>query len=65
MDSDGARIHATVRKTLFYKFKDDLKEGKIYMFENMGFATNGGAYRTTYHRHKLNFSVHIYSSKAF
>jgi hypothetical protein len=35
------------------------------MFENMGFATNGGAYRTTYHRHKLNFSVHIYSSKAF
>ncbi|WJX79767.1 hypothetical protein P8452_62855 [Trifolium repens] len=55
MDSEGAKIHATVRKTLIYKFKDDLREGKVYAFENMGVATNGGAYRTTNHRYKLNF----------
>jgi replication factor A1 len=55
MNSDGARIHATVRKSLIYKFKDDLIEGTIYMFENMGVATNGGAYCTIYHRYKLNF----------
>jgi hypothetical protein len=35
MDSEGAKIHATVRKTLIYKFKDDLREGKVYAFENM------------------------------
>ncbi|CAJ2636122.1 unnamed protein product [Trifolium pratense] len=28
MDSEGGRIHATVKKTLIYKFKDDLSEGK-------------------------------------
>jgi replication factor A1 len=55
MDADGGRIHATVRKTLIYKFKDDLKEGKVYTFENMGVATNGGAYRTTHHPYKLTF----------
>ncbi|WJX51760.1 hypothetical protein P8452_37926 [Trifolium repens] len=55
MDSEGAKIHATVRKTLIYNFKDDLREGKVYAFENMGVATNGGAYRTTNHRYKLNF----------
>ncbi|WJX39037.1 hypothetical protein P8452_26627 [Trifolium repens] len=55
MDADGGRIHATVRKTLIYKFKDDLKEGKVYGFENMGVATNGGAYRTTHHPYKLTF----------
>ncbi|KAK2458441.1 replication protein A 70 kDa DNA-binding subunit E [Trifolium repens] len=55
MDADGAKIHATVKKTLIYKFKDELKEGKIYAFENMGVATNGGPYRSTQHRYKLNF----------
>ncbi|CAJ2640094.1 unnamed protein product [Trifolium pratense] len=55
MDSEGERIHATIKKTLIYKFKDDLMEGKVYSFENMGVSTNGGAYRTTHHRYKLNF----------
>jgi replication factor A1 len=55
MDADGAKIHATVKKTLIYKFKDELKEGRIYAFENMGVATNGGPYRSTQHRYKLNF----------
>ncbi|CAJ2649029.1 unnamed protein product [Trifolium pratense] len=55
MDSEGGRIHATVKKTLIYKFKDDLSEGKVYSFENLGVSTNGGAYRTTQHRYKLNF----------
>ncbi|CAJ2647809.1 unnamed protein product [Trifolium pratense] len=55
MDSEGGRIHATVKKTLIYKFKDDLSEGKVYSFENLGVSTNGGAYRTTQHRYKMNF----------
>ena len=55
MDSDGGRIHATIRKTLLYKFKNDVLEGKTYAFEKMGVTSNGGGYRTTTHPFKLNF----------
>ncbi|PNX92168.1 replication factor A protein [Trifolium pratense] len=55
MDSDGAKIHATIKKTLIYKFKHDLIEGKVYSFENLGVASNNGGYRTTHHPYKLNF----------
>jgi hypothetical protein len=60
MDEAGDRIHATIRKTLLYKFKNDIFEGKCYTFENMGIANNGGNYRTTRHPLKLNFQ---FSSK--
>ncbi|GAU46750.1 hypothetical protein TSUD_402760 [Trifolium subterraneum] len=55
MDDKGGRIHATIKKTLIYKFKDELIQGMVYSFENLGVSTNGGAYRTTHHRYKLNF----------
>jgi replication factor A1 len=55
MDSEGGRIHATIKKTLIYKFKDSLVEGNVYGFDNVGVSTNGGAYRSTHHRYKLNF----------
>jgi replication factor A1 len=41
--------------SLIYKFKDELIEEKVYSFQNLGVLTNGGAYRTTHHRYKLNF----------
>ncbi|WJX62617.1 hypothetical protein P8452_47591 [Trifolium repens] len=55
MDSEGGRIHATIKKTLIYKFKDNLVEGNVYGFDNLGVSANGGAYRSTHHRYKLNF----------
>ncbi|GAU46337.1 hypothetical protein TSUD_401960 [Trifolium subterraneum] len=55
MDTDGGRIHATIKKTLIYKFKDELEQGKVYSFENLGVSANSGAYRTTQHCYKLNF----------
>jgi hypothetical protein len=55
MDEAGNRIHASLKKTLLYKFKNDIFEGKYYSFENMGVANNGGNYRTTRHPFKLNF----------
>ncbi|CAJ2664860.1 unnamed protein product [Trifolium pratense] len=55
MDEDGAKIHATIKKTLIYKFKHEIIEGKVYSFENLGVASNTGAYRTTHHPYKLNF----------
>jgi len=60
MDEAGNRIHATIKKTLLYKFKNDIFEGKCYTFENMGVANNGGNYRTNRHSLKLNFQ---FSSK--
>ncbi|GAU20673.1 hypothetical protein TSUD_230870 [Trifolium subterraneum] len=55
MDSIGGRIHASIKETPIYKFKNDLIEGKVYCFENLGVASNVGAYRTTHHPYKLNF----------
>ncbi|MCH81835.1 replication factor-A carboxy-terminal domain protein, partial [Trifolium medium] len=55
MDRNQNYIHASIRKTLIYKFKDELEEGKCYSFEGLGVAANGGAYRTTHHKYKLNF----------
>ncbi|WJX63460.1 hypothetical protein P8452_48346 [Trifolium repens] len=55
MDAAGDKIHATIKKTLIYKFKIDLIEGKVYCLENMGVATNSGVYRSTRHPYKLNF----------
>ncbi|WJX44371.1 hypothetical protein P8452_31355 [Trifolium repens] len=46
MDSYGGRIHATVKTTLIYKFKDELIEGKVYTSEKMGVSPNVGAYRS-------------------
>ncbi|WJX88373.1 hypothetical protein P8452_70471 [Trifolium repens] len=57
MDSYSGRIHATVKTTLIYKFKDELIEGKVYTFEKMGVSPNVGAYRTTHHSFKLNFKA--------
>jgi hypothetical protein len=60
LDEAGDRIHASIKKTLIYKFRNDLFEGKCFSFENMGVANNGGGYRTTRHTYKLNFQ---FSSK--
>jgi replication factor A1 len=55
IDAAGDKIHATIKKTQIYKFKNDLIEGKIYCLENMGVGTNSEAYRSTRHPYKLNF----------
>jgi ssDNA-binding replication factor A large subunit len=51
----GNKIHATVRRTLIYKFEKDLQEGKVYSMSGFGVAANIGSYRTTKHEYKLNF----------
>ncbi|KAK2429023.1 replication factor A protein [Trifolium repens] len=50
MDSYGGRIHATVKTTLIYKFKDELIKGKVYTFEKMRVSPNivGGSYDTDF-----------------
>ncbi|KAK2433546.1 replication factor A protein [Trifolium repens] len=55
MDKNGDRIHGTVRRTLIYKFENEIKEGGVYTLSNFGIAANVGEYRTTRHQFKLNF----------
>lgn len=53
----GDRIHASVRKTLIYKFERNLKEGFLYSIRNFGVACNGGSFRTSRHEYKINFQI--------
>jgi hypothetical protein len=40
---------------LIHKFQHEISEGRVYAFENLGVAANGGNYKTTRHAYKLNF----------
>lgn len=53
----GDKIHASVRKTLIYKFEKELKEDCVYSMSNFGVACNAGSFRTTKHDYKLNFQI--------
>lgn len=53
----GVKIHATVRRTLVYKFQSELKEGSVYSLQFLTVAANVGSYRTCKHEHKLIFQI--------
>ncbi|TKY53757.1 Replication protein A 70 kDa DNA-binding subunit [Spatholobus suberectus] len=55
LDGKGDKIHASVRKTLVYKFEKELREGSVYSISFLGVASNGGSFRTTRHPYRLNF----------
>ncbi|KAK2391029.1 replication protein A 70 kDa DNA-binding subunit [Trifolium repens] len=55
LDKDLGRIHATIRKDLIPVFEDLIREGCAYVFGRFMVAKNGGSYRTTPHKYKLNF----------
>lgn len=56
-NTQGASIHASVRKTLIYKFKPVLNEGEVYVVAFFSVAGNTGLYRTTRHEFRLNFQL--------
>ncbi|KAL6553703.1 hypothetical protein OROGR_007545 [Orobanche gracilis] len=58
MDSKGCRIHASVRKTLVYRFKPLLTEGHVYQISYFGVGDNVGDFGTTSHQFKINFHIH-------
>lgn len=51
----GAKIHATIRKTLVYKFQHLIKEGGVYSISFLAPVVNSGDYKTTKHQYKVNF----------
>ncbi|XP_027927586.1 uncharacterized protein LOC114184476 [Vigna unguiculata] len=54
-DKEGVLIHASVRRTLIYKFQSEIKEDKVYFIQSFSVSCNGGSYRTTNHAYKINF----------
>ncbi|XP_057452036.1 uncharacterized protein LOC130743827 [Lotus japonicus] len=41
MDSKGAKIHASIRRTLVYRFQNLLTEGRVYQISFFGVCENG------------------------
>ncbi|XP_057417820.1 uncharacterized protein LOC130712018 [Lotus japonicus] len=58
MDSKGSKIHATIRRTLVYRFQNQISEGRVYQISFFGVCENGGDFRTTCHPYKINFQMH-------
>ncbi|GAU42995.1 hypothetical protein TSUD_188690 [Trifolium subterraneum] len=55
MDKECGRIHATIRKDLISKFRDSVEDGSAYVLERFMVAKNDATFRSTPHKHKLNF----------
>ena len=51
----GCKIHASIRRTLIYKFQTEISEGHVYVIQNLSVAPNSEIYRTTHHPYKINF----------
>lgn len=60
VDSKGDKIHATVRKTLIYRFQSLLTEGRVYQISFFGVGESGRDFRTTGHAFKINFQIHTF-----
>ncbi|KAL2527278.1 DUF223 domain-containing protein [Abeliophyllum distichum] len=54
-DSQGGRIHATVKRSLITMFKTLICEGKLYNVCNFVVGYNNMKFKTTKHKYKLNF----------
>jgi len=51
----GGKLHTSIRRTLIYKFQNEISEGRVYGIQNFNVAPNSGIYRTTHHPYKINF----------
>lgn len=51
----GTKIHASIKKTLMYKFEKLLVEGKVYSVSSFVLVDSSGEYKTTRHNYKICF----------
>ncbi|XP_057418864.1 uncharacterized protein LOC130713081 [Lotus japonicus] len=58
MDEKGCKIHASVRRTLIYRFQSLLSEGRVYQISFFGVGESGRDFRPTSHPFKINFDIH-------
>ncbi|KEH43580.1 animal RPA1 domain protein [Medicago truncatula] len=57
LDQKGDRISAFIRRTLIYKFKEQLQKGMMFRISSFDFACNSGSYRPLHNEYKLNFTI--------
>ncbi|XP_057419196.1 uncharacterized protein LOC130713448 [Lotus japonicus] len=55
MDSKGTKIHASIKKTLMYKFDKLLVDGNVYSLSSFVVVDSFGEYKTTRHNYKISF----------
>ncbi|KAJ1393722.1 Nucleic acid-binding, OB-fold [Sesbania bispinosa] len=55
VDEEEVRIHAYVKNALITTFEGTLKEGSVYVMENLLVAENKMKFKTTSHAYKLGF----------
>ncbi|CAH9096547.1 unnamed protein product, partial [Cuscuta europaea] len=55
-DSEGDRVHATIRRERVMHFKESLKEGQLYSVRNFIVAPNDMKYKTTTLAYKILFN---------
>ncbi|AES61945.1 animal RPA1 domain protein [Medicago truncatula] len=56
-DQKGDRIGAFIRRTLIYKFNEQLQEGMVFTITSFDFVCNSGLYRPSHNEYKLNFTI--------
>ncbi|XP_039682987.1 replication protein A 70 kDa DNA-binding subunit-like [Medicago truncatula] len=57
MDRKGDQIGASIRRTLIYKFKEQLQEGMVFTISSFDVDSNSGSYRPSRNEYKLNFTI--------
>ncbi|KAL8053100.1 hypothetical protein ABFS82_05G050900 [Erythranthe guttata] len=55
IDEEGVRIQASIKKMLIRRYKELIKEGSSYIFQNFFVVDSNGGFRATTHKFKLNF----------
>ncbi|KAL4315067.1 hypothetical protein AHAS_Ahas15G0148000 [Arachis hypogaea] len=55
VDESECKIQAIVRKTMIYRFKQLLSEGRVYVMKLFSVVPNQGSYRATRHQFELIF----------
>ncbi|AES81982.2 animal RPA1 domain protein [Medicago truncatula] len=53
----GDQIGASIRRTLIYKFKNQLQEGMVFTISSFNVASNNDLYRPSRKEYKLNFTI--------
>jgi len=51
----GGKIHASIQRTLIYKFQNEISKGEVYGIQNFSIAPNREIYQTSHHPYKINF----------
>ncbi|XP_010425255.1 PREDICTED: replication protein A 70 kDa DNA-binding subunit B-like [Camelina sativa] len=54
-DTQGTKIHATVKKNLMNRFENKITQGEWRSVENFGLSFAGGKFKPTGHRYKMSF----------